>query len=91
MKAAIVIGWHKIHDMKLNPSSAGISSKVMSVLEKEPLALESGERIAAQVAKHFRNGGAKAEQYGRAKSKTNSILEEFWCGGYYTKNRYSYW
>ena len=67
--AAIVIGWHKIHDMKLNPSSAGISSKVMSVLEKEPLALESGERIAAQVAKHFRNGGAKAEQYGRAKKQ----------------------
>ena len=28
-EAAIVIGWHKIHNMKLNPSSSGISSKVM--------------------------------------------------------------
>jgi|TARA_R110000796_G_scaffold252494_1_gene387117 hypothetical protein len=79
-EAAIVIGWHKIHDMKLNPSSAGISSKVMSVLEKEPLALESGERIAAQVAKHFRNGGAKAEQYGRAKAKLTPFWKSFGAG-----------
>ena len=68
-EAAIVVGWHKIHGMDLNPSSAGISQKVMDVLEKEPLALEAGERIAAQVAKHFGNAGAKAEQYGRAKAK----------------------
>ena len=33
-EAAIVIGWHKIHGMKLNPSSSGISSKVLKVLEK---------------------------------------------------------
>jgi hypothetical protein len=79
-EAAIVIGWHKIHDMKLNPSTVGISSKVMSVLEKEPLALESGERIAAQVAKHFRNGGAKAEQYGRAKAKLTPFWKSFGAG-----------
>ena len=28
-EAAIVIGWHKIHGMKLNPASSGISSKVL--------------------------------------------------------------
>ena len=75
-EAAIVIGWHKIHNMKLNPSSSGISSKVMKVLEKEPMALEAGERIAEKIAKHFSNAGAKAEQYGRAKSK----LTSFWKG-----------
>jgi len=73
-EAAIVIGWHKIHNMKLNPSSSGISPKVVKLLESEPLALESGERIAEKIAKHFNNGGAKAEQYGRAKSK----LTSFW-------------
>jgi len=73
-EAAIVIGWHKIHNMKLNPSSSGISPKVVALLEKEPLALESGERIAQKIAKHFGNSGAKAEQYGRAKSK----LTPFW-------------
>ena len=41
-EAAIVIGWHKIHEMKLNPTSSGISSKVLKVLENEPLALEEG-------------------------------------------------
>ena len=72
-EAAIVIGWHKIHDMKLNSSSAGISSKVLNLLEKEPFALEAGERIAKKIAKHFGNAGAKAEQYGRAKSKLTSF------------------
>ena len=73
-EAAIVVGWHKIHNMKLNPSSAGISPKVIKLLEGEPLALEAGERIAEKIAKHFSNPGAKAEQYGRAKSK----LTPFW-------------
>ena len=76
-EAAIVIGWHKIHEMKLNPASSGISSKVLKVLEKEPLALEAGERIAEKIAKHFRNAGAKAEQYGRAKSKLTSFWKSF--------------
>ena len=76
-EAAIVIGWHKIHGMKLNPSSAGISSKVLKILEKEPLALESGERIAEKIAKHFRNAGDKAEQYGRAKSKLTPFWKSF--------------
>jgi len=79
-EAAIVIGWHKIHGMDLNPASSGISPKVMSVLEKEPLALEAGERIAAQVAKHFGNAGAKAEQYGRAKAKLTSFWKSFGAG-----------
>ena len=52
-EAAIIIGWHKIHEMKLNPVSSGISSKVLKLLEKEPLALEAGERIAEKIAKHF--------------------------------------
>ena len=30
--AAIVIGWHKIHNIKLNPSSVGISPKVIKLL-----------------------------------------------------------
>ena len=72
-EAAIVIGWHKIHNMELS-SSSGISPKTMKVLEKEPLALEAGERIAQQVAKHFGNAGDKAEQFGRAKAK----LTSFW-------------
>jgi hypothetical protein len=76
-EAAIVIGWHKIHDMKLNSSSAGISSKVLNLLEKEPFALEAGERIAKKIAKHFGNAGAKAEQYGRAKSKLTSFWKSF--------------
>jgi hypothetical protein len=75
-EAAIVIGWHKIHGMKLNRASAGISSKVLNLLQKEPLALEAGERIAEKIAKHFRNAGDKAEQYGRAKS----TLTSFWKG-----------
>ena len=73
-EAAIVIGWHKIHNMKLNPSSVGISPKVIKLLENEPLALKAGERIAKKIAEHFKNPGAKAEQYGRAKSK----LTPFW-------------
>ena len=48
-EAAIVIGWHKIHGMKFNPSSAGISSKVLKILEKEPLALQAGKRIAEKI------------------------------------------
>ena len=72
-EAAIVIGWYKIHNMELS-SSSGISPKTMKVLEKEPLALEAGERIAQQVAKHFGNAGDKAEQFGRAKAK----LTSFW-------------
>ena len=79
-EAAIVVGWHKIHGMDLNPSSAGISQKVMDVLENEPLALEAGDRIAAQVAKHFGNAGAKAEQYGRAKAKLTSFWKGFGAG-----------
>ena len=75
-EAAIVVGWHKINNMKLNPSSSGISPKVMTLLEKNPLALESGEKIANAILKHFRNAGAKAEQYGRAKSN----LTPFWKG-----------
>ena len=31
-EAAIVIGWHKIHNIKLNPSSVGISPKVIKLL-----------------------------------------------------------
>ena len=76
-EAAIVIGWHKIHNMKLNPSSAGISPKVLKLLESEPVALEAGERIAQKIAKHFKNAGAKAEQYGRAKSKLTPFWKSF--------------
>ena len=79
-EAAIVVGWHKIHNMKLNPAAAGISSKVMSILEKEPMALEAGEKIAAYVAKHFGNGGAKAEQYGRAKASLTSFWKSHGAG-----------
>ena len=51
MNKGVVIGWYKIHGMILNPTSAGISSKVLKILEKEPLALEAGERIAEKIAK----------------------------------------
>ena len=73
-EAAIVVGWHKIHNMKLDPRTSGINPKVMAVLENEPMAIEAGEKIAAYVAKHFGNAGAKAEQYGRAKAS----LTPFW-------------
>ena len=73
-EAAIVVGFHKITGQKLDVEKSGIGAKTMSVLEKNPAALEAGERIAKSVKSHFKLGNAKAEQYGRAKSS----LTPFW-------------
>ena len=83
-EAAIVVGWHKINNMKLNPSSSGISPKVMTLLEKNPLALESGEKIANEILKslNLRNKGVKiiscpsCARQGFDVIKTVKILEE---------------
>jgi hypothetical protein len=73
-EAAIVIGWHKNNGKKLDLASSGISADVYKMLQKNKAALKSGELIAKAIAKKFGNKNAKAEQYGRAKSK----LTPFW-------------
>ena len=73
-EAAIVIGWHNNNKKKLDVSSSGISSKVYDMLQNNKSAIQTGELIANAIAKKFGNKNAKAEQYGRAKSK----LTPFW-------------
>ena len=73
-EAAIVLGFLKITNQKLDLNSAGISNSVYNTLQKNPKILESGEKIAKKVKSHFRLGNVKAEQYGRAKSS----LTDFW-------------
>lgn len=76
-EAAIVVGFHKITGQKLDVDKSGIGAKTMSVLEKNPAALESGERIAKAVKKHFKLGNVKAEQYGRAKSSLTGEWKKY--------------
>jgi|TARA_R100000231_G_scaffold104345_1_gene77366 hypothetical protein len=73
-EAAIVIGWHKNNGKKLDLATSGINPGVFKMLQKEKAALKAGELIAKAIAKRFGNKNAKAEQYGRAKSK----LTPFW-------------
>ena len=73
-EAAIVIGWHNNNKKKLDVSSSGISLKVYNMLQNNKSAIQTGELIANAIAKKFGNKNAKAEQYGRAKSK----LTPFW-------------
>ena len=73
-EAAIVIGWHKNNGKKFDLASSGINPDVYKMLQKNKAALKSGELIAKAIAKKFGNKNAKAEQYGRAKSK----LTPFW-------------
>ena len=74
-EAAIVIGWHKNNRKKIkSPEEVGINPGVYKTLLKSPEALKAGELIAKAIAKRFGNKNAKAEQYGRAKSK----LTPFW-------------
>ena len=77
-EAAIVVGFHKITGQKLDVEKSGIGAKTMAVLEKNPAALEAGERIAVAVKKHFKlSDRAKAEQYGRAKSSLTSEWKKY--------------
>jgi hypothetical protein len=76
-EAAIVIGWHKNNKTKFKLSSSGISDKVYKTVTNNPQALDAGEKMAQQIAKHFSNAGAKAEQYGRAKSTLTSFWKSF--------------
>lgn len=76
-EAAIVVGFHKITGQKLDVDKSGIGAKTMSVLEKNPAALESGERIAKAVKKYFKLGNVKAEQYGRAKSSLTGEWKKY--------------
>ena len=76
-EAAIVIGWHKNNKTKLKLSSSGISDKVYKAVTNNPQVLVAGEKMAQQIAKHFGNAGAKAEQYGRAKSSLTSFWKSF--------------
>jgi len=75
-EAAIVIGWHENNGSKFNLSSSGINPKVYKAVMSNPQALDAGKLMAQKIAKHFGNAGAKAEQYGRAKSS----LTSFWKG-----------
>ena len=76
-EAAIVIGWHENNGVKFNLSSSGISPKVYKTVMSNPQALDAGKKMAQQIAKHFGNAGAKAEQYGRAKSSLTSFWKSF--------------
>ena len=77
-EAAIVVGFHKITGQKFDVEKSGVGAKTMAVLEKNPAALEAGERIAVAVKKHFKLGnGAKAEQYGRAKSSLTGEWKKY--------------
>lgn len=77
-EAAIVIGFYKITNQKYNSSDSGISDSVYSLLQKYPDVLESGERIATAVKKHFNlNDRTKAEQYGRAKASLTPFWKSF--------------
>ena len=76
-EAAIVVGFHKITNQKLDVEKSGIGAKTMAVLEANPAALEAGEKIAKAVKSHFKLGNVKAEQYGRAKSKLTSFWKKY--------------
>ena len=76
-EAAIVMGWHENNGVKFNLSASGISPKVYKTVKNNPVAMESGKLIAKKIANHFRNSSAKAEQYGRAKSKLTSFWKSF--------------
>ena len=76
-EAAIVMGWHENNGVKFNLSASGISPKVYKTVKNNPVAMESGKLIAKKIANHFRNPSAKAEQYGRAKSKLTSFWKSF--------------
>lgn len=73
-EAAIVIGFLKVTNQKLDLNSAGITPSVYKTLQNNPEVLNAGEKIAQQVKSHFNLGNVKAEQFGRAKSK----LTDFW-------------
>lgn len=76
-EAAIVVGFHKITGQKFDVEKSGVGAKTMSVLENNPAALESGEKIAIAVKKHFKLGNVKAEQYGRAKSSLTGEWKKY--------------
>ena len=76
-EAAIVMGWHENNNLKFNLATSGISSKVHKAVKSNPDAMAAGKLIAEKIAKHFKNAGAKAEQYGRAKSKLTSFWSSF--------------
>jgi hypothetical protein len=76
-EAAIVIGWHENNGSKFNLSSSGINPKVYKTVMSNSQALDAGKLMAQKIAKHFGNAGAKAEQYGRAKSSLTSFWKSF--------------
>lgn len=74
-EAAIVIGFYEVQNKKANPSEMGISDSVFKVIQANPVAMETGKRVASFLLKNYpKLKGKKAEQYGRAKSS----LTPFW-------------
>ena len=74
-EAAIVIGFYEIQNKKASPSEMGITDSVFKTIQSNPVAMETGRRVAAFLLKKYpKLKGKKAEQYGRAKSS----LTPFW-------------
>ena len=80
-EAAIVMGWHEVCGMELNPESAGISESQYEVLKKNPQVIETGRRIATALlkGKHAKKG-AKAEVYGRISNPVTAYWKSFGAG-----------
>lgn len=74
-EAAIVIGFYEIQGKKATPAQMGITDSVYKTIQANPVAMETGKRVATFLLKKYPNlKGKKAEQYGRAKSS----LTPFW-------------
>ena len=77
-EAAIVIGWHEVCGMKLDPNIAGISEPQYEILKMNPKVIETGRRVATALLNgNHAKRGSKAEVYGRISNPISAYWKSF--------------